>query len=252
MTERNRAIFGGPVDAIWIENMSTVLDDTRTLLLPGERVKLGGEPMGALFEIQDVNAASPATVSHCGIFWIDADKASRSSPTVHGASGHSKGAEEANGANDIIPAPRQTHIFVRMPHGTATLLVEPATSVAAVKARLAARVAIPVHQQRLLLAGRQLWDGDTLGREPMLHLDLMLRLCGGMDGASTEDDSDESASDFDDAPGQAGGSKREPVAAPGDAAGPRRGESSASTWAKHGRFVQNHERKVLNLHQISS
>ena len=38
------------------------------------------------------------------MLWIDADKASRSSPTVHGALGHAKGVEEANSADDIIQA----------------------------------------------------------------------------------------------------------------------------------------------------
>jgi dynein heavy chain len=66
-------IFDGPIDAIWIEDMNSVLDDSMLLCLGnGERVKLNLS-MRIICEVSDMNAASLATVSRVGVIYVPED-----------------------------------------------------------------------------------------------------------------------------------------------------------------------------------
>lgn len=63
-------VLDGTVDADWIEDLNSVMDDTKTLVLPSrERIELH-PAQRLLIETSSLENATPATVSRCGIVYL--------------------------------------------------------------------------------------------------------------------------------------------------------------------------------------
>ncbi|KAF4719762.1 Dynein heavy chain 10, axonemal, partial [Perkinsus olseni] len=69
--EKRYVLYDGDVDAVWVENMNSVMDDNKILTLNnGERIRLE-KHCAMLFEVDNLQYASPATISRCGMVYVD-------------------------------------------------------------------------------------------------------------------------------------------------------------------------------------
>jgi len=64
-------VLDGPVDSLWVESMNTLLDENKVLCLSNnERIHISPR-LRILFEVDDLSAVSPATITRCGMIFYD-------------------------------------------------------------------------------------------------------------------------------------------------------------------------------------
>lgn len=68
--EEKWIIFDGDMDATWIENMNSVMDDSKELTLAADRIKLLPTTK-LILESFDLSYSSPATISRTGVLYMD-------------------------------------------------------------------------------------------------------------------------------------------------------------------------------------
>ncbi|KAF9220433.1 hypothetical protein BS17DRAFT_769367 [Gyrodon lividus] len=71
--KRHWIIFNGDINPEWVENLNSILDDNKLLMLPnGERLNI---PLNVhiMFEVEHLHYTTLATVSCCGMIWFSED-----------------------------------------------------------------------------------------------------------------------------------------------------------------------------------
>ena len=94
LSQKSWILCDGDIDPEWIESLNSVLDDNRLLTMPnGERIEFAHN-VNFVFECADLQYASPATISRCGVIYTNGDLIS--DVGVPGLLSSFAGSEDAN------------------------------------------------------------------------------------------------------------------------------------------------------------
>lgn len=104
-TIRRWIILDGPVDSLWIENLNSLLDENRRLCLPSGETFVLPPLMNIIFETPNLNKASPATVTRCGMVYFEPKTQTHISRPL---SEKHESINERNLSNVELPTTKQT------------------------------------------------------------------------------------------------------------------------------------------------
>ncbi|OBA23629.1 hypothetical protein METBIDRAFT_30066 [Metschnikowia bicuspidata var. bicuspidata NRRL YB-4993] len=122
---RTWIVFDGDIDPVWAENLNSLLDDNKLLTLPnGERLELPCN-VRIVFEVLNLDYATPATVSRCAMIWFDTSLVNLGSLWNYRIHMLKQSSEEVAGLDDWIRITRAQNLVKEVADIMTNLCLEP-------------------------------------------------------------------------------------------------------------------------------